>query len=218
MEADVIWWNGVMSHPDAPTRERLLSAAKELFLEKGADQVSLRAINAAAGVNPGAVHYHFGSRDGLVSALLERELRPMWKGRLDALSGPAGGAEVEVRDLVTAVVEPFAELVGTRDGRVLCHLLARAALPTGQLPNVSALFVPAPFEVLIGRTLPELSPQEVIERCRLAFGAILETYGRPLVATPAESSGFPSTRTVIAFVTGGLTAPSESGPAHRRTS
>jgi AcrR family transcriptional regulator len=202
-----------MSHPDTPTRERLLSAAKRLFLEKGADQVSLRAINAAAGVNPGAVHYHFGSRDGLLHALLEHELRPLWKGRLTALSGhPDTDADLEVRDLVAAVIEPFAELVGTRDGRVLCHLLARAALPTGQLSNVSTLFVPAPFEVLIGRALPELSPQEVIERCRLAFGVVLETYGRPLARMPAEPSGFPSTRTVVAFVAAGLTAPSESHP------
>lgn len=215
MAARVFWWNGVMSHPDAdaPTRERLLSAAKLLFLEKGADQVSLRAINAAAGVNPGAVHYHFGSRDGLVSALLERELRPLWRGRLDALSSPAD-TDIEVPDLVAALVEPFADLVGTRDGRMLCHLLARAALPTGQLPNVSALFVPAPFEVLIGRALPELSPQEVIERCRLAISVILETYGRPLFRTPAEPSGFPCTRTVVAFVAGGLTAPSASRPEH----
>lgn len=154
-----------MSQPEASSRDRLLTAAKQLFLEKGADQVSLRSVNTAAGLNPGAVHYHFGSREGLVSALLERELRPMWSGRLGALSGPPGG-DLQVRDLVAALVEPFAELVGTRDGRVLCHLLARAALPTGQVLNVSTLFAPAPFEVLLGRALPELSPQEVTERCR----------------------------------------------------
>ncbi|MEE1806676.1 TetR/AcrR family transcriptional regulator [Streptomyces sp. BE133] len=42
-----------MNPADAPTRERLLTAAKQLFLEKGADQVSLRAVNSAAGLNPG---------------------------------------------------------------------------------------------------------------------------------------------------------------------
>ncbi|MGW1098057.1 TetR/AcrR family transcriptional regulator [Streptomyces sp. NPDC002455] len=196
-----------MSQPEASSRDRLLTAAKQLFLEKGADQVSLRSVNTAAGLNPGAVHYHFGSREGLVSALLERELRPMWSGRLGALSGPPGG-DLQVRDLVAALVEPFAELVGTRDGRVLCHLLARAALPTGQVLNVSTLFAPAPFEVLLGRALPELSPQEVTERCRLAFSLAMETYGRPLVKMPAEPSSFPHTETVIAFLVAGLTAPS----------
>ncbi|PAX82010.1 TetR/AcrR family transcriptional regulator, partial [Streptomyces albidoflavus] len=121
-----------MTQADAPTRQRLLAAAKQLFLEKGADQVSLRAVNAAAGLNPGAVHYHFGSREGLVSALLEQELGPVWNSRWAAVSeGRATGAQ-EVRRLVEGLVEPFADLVATRDGRVLCHLLARAALPSGQ--------------------------------------------------------------------------------------
>ncbi|WP_016906067.1 TetR/AcrR family transcriptional regulator [Streptomyces xiaopingdaonensis] len=196
-----------MSQHEVSTRDRLLTAAKKLFLEKGADQVSLRSVNAAAGVNPGAVHYHFGSREGLVTALLERELRPLWAGRLEALSSNSG-TEVAVREMAAALTEPFAELVGTRDGRVLCHLLARTALPTGQLPGAPSLFTPAPFEVLVGRALPGLSPQEVTERCRLAFDLVMQTYGRPLAKMPAESWAFPATETVVAFVTAGLTAPS----------
>ncbi|GAA2954369.1 MULTISPECIES: hypothetical protein [Streptomyces] len=70
------------------------------------------------------------------------------------------------------------------------------------------LFAPVPFEVLLGRALPELSPQEVTERCRLAFGLVMESYGRPLVKMPAEPSPFPHTRTVIAFLVAELTAPS----------
>lgn len=54
-----------------PTRERLLTVAERLLLESGYDNVSVRAINAAAGANAAAVHYHFGSRDRLVAALLE---------------------------------------------------------------------------------------------------------------------------------------------------
>ncbi|WP_406706763.1 TetR/AcrR family transcriptional regulator [Streptomyces albidoflavus] len=180
-----------MTQADAPTRQRLLAAAKQLFLEKGADQVSLRAVNAAAGLNPGAVHYHFGSREGLVSALLEQELGPVWNSRWAAVSE----------------VEPFADLVATRDGRVLCHLLARAALPSGQLPNVPTAFTPAPFEVRVGRALPDLSPQEVSERCALAFTLVMETYGRPTAKGVAENASFPATATVTAFVLAGLTAP-----------
>ncbi|MFD8569022.1 TetR/AcrR family transcriptional regulator [Streptomyces sp. NPDC057694] len=195
-----------MTHPDAPTRERLLDAAKRLFLEKGADQVSLRAINAEAALNPGAVHYHFGSREGLVTALLERELRPLWTDRMRFL-GDAREAGPDVGEMAAALVEPFAELVTTRDGRVLCHLLARSALPTGQLPNASSLFVPAPFEVMVGRALPQLAPREVTERCRLAFSVVMETYGRPLAKMPADAASFPRTATVVAFVAAGLTAP-----------
>lgn len=192
---------------DASTRQRLLAAAKQLFLEKGADQVSLRAVNAAAGLNPGAVHYHFGSREGLVSALLEQELGPVWNSRWAASpEGRATGVQ-EVRRLVEGLVEPFADLVATRDGRVLCHLLARTALPSGQLPHVPTAFTPAPFEVRVGRALPELSPREVSERCALAFTLVMETYGRPTAKGPAENASFPATATVTAFVLAGLTAP-----------
>ncbi|WP_431035773.1 TetR/AcrR family transcriptional regulator [Streptomyces sp. P6-2-1] len=192
-----------MSDTEVSTRQRLLDAAKELFLEKGAEQVSLRAVNAAAGLNPGAVHYHFGSREGLVSALLERELGPVWRAWWERV--PGEGASVA--ELVAGLVEPFAGLVATRDGRVLVHLLARTALPSGQLPNVATPFTPAPFEVRIGRALPELTPQEVAERCALAFSLVMYTYGRPLVRQPAERTVFPETETVVAFVLAGLTAP-----------
>ncbi|CAM5370390.1 putative DNA-binding transcriptional regulator [Streptomyces sp. ADI98-12] len=191
---------------DASTRQRLLTAAKQLFLEKGADQVSLRAVNAEAGLNPGAVHYHFGSREGLVSALLEQELGPVWNARWADEHGRTTG-EPEIRRLVAGLVEPFADLVTTRDGRVMCHLLARTALPSGQLPNAPTAFTPAPFEVRVGRALPELAPQEVSERCALAFTLVMETYGRPMAKGPAENVSFPATATVITFILAGLTAP-----------
>ncbi|TXS38290.1 TetR/AcrR family transcriptional regulator [Streptomyces sp. OR43] len=198
--------------PDSSTRERLLTAAKKLFLEKTPDQVSVRAVNAEAGLNPGAVHYHFGSREGLIAALLEEELRPLWTDRMAQLLHGVTAAP-SVRELVAALVEPFAELVSTGDGRMLCHLLARAALPTGQLPNVSAQFLPAPFEVMLGRALPALPVHEVAERYGLAVSLILETYGRPLSGPPRAAAPFPRAATVIAFVTAGLTAPPAESPS-----
>jgi hypothetical protein len=124
---------------------------------------------------------------------------------------PGDGASVA--ELVAGLVEPFAELVGTREGRVLVHLLARTALPSGRLPNVATPFTPGPFEVRIGRALPGLAPQEVAERCALAFSLVMYTYGRPLARQPAEQTVFPATATVAAFVLAGLTAPEASTAA-----
>ena len=44
-------------------RQQILTVAETLFAEHGVDAVSLRKINAAAGVSPGVLHYHFGSRE-----------------------------------------------------------------------------------------------------------------------------------------------------------
>ncbi|GAA4139455.1 hypothetical protein GCM10022416_25760 [Actinomadura keratinilytica] len=191
----------------------MLAAAERLFLAKGVDQVSVRAINAEAGLNPGAVHYHFGSREGLVLALLERELLPLWSDRLEEIArrsraGGDGDPPFDVADLVAALVEPFEDLVRTEKGRMLCHLLARSVLPARRLPSSSPWFGPVPFEVMLGRAMPHLSVREIAERWRLVFVLLLEIYGRPLAASPTAAAARPETGTVIAFITAGLTAPS----------
>ena len=47
------------------TKAQLLDVAEQLFLAEGLG-VSVRDITDAAGQNGAAIHYHFGSRDGLV--------------------------------------------------------------------------------------------------------------------------------------------------------
>jgi AcrR family transcriptional regulator len=55
----------------AETRERLVAAAAELFAEQGVDAVSVDAVAEAAGRTSGAVYAHFGSKQGLLLALLD---------------------------------------------------------------------------------------------------------------------------------------------------
>ena len=55
----------------AETRARLLAAAADLFAEQGFDAVSVDAVSEAAGRTSGAVYAHFGSKQGLLLALLE---------------------------------------------------------------------------------------------------------------------------------------------------
>lgn len=51
-------------------RQRLLAEATRLFSERGFDGVTTREICAAARLNPGAIHYHFGDKDGLYREVL----------------------------------------------------------------------------------------------------------------------------------------------------
>jgi len=55
----------------AETRSRLLAAAAELFAEQGVDAVSVDAVAEAAGRTSGSVYAHFGSKQGLLLALLD---------------------------------------------------------------------------------------------------------------------------------------------------
>ena len=65
----------------AQTRRRLIETAERLFAEHGPDGVSLRQISAAAGQsNNFAVQYHFGTREGLLDAIVAHRLP-----RIDAI-------------------------------------------------------------------------------------------------------------------------------------
>jgi AcrR family transcriptional regulator len=67
--------------PDLPEatdpRQRLLLEAARLFAAQGFDVVTTREICAAAGVNPGAIHYHFGDKDGLYREVLREPIAQM---------------------------------------------------------------------------------------------------------------------------------------------
>lgn len=87
------------------TRERLILAAEHLFATRGVQGVSLREINVAAGQkNTSASHYHFGSKDALVFAVLDyrdADLRAQRIARLEEIDTS------DVDDLPRAVVEAF---------------------------------------------------------------------------------------------------------------
>src|SRR5262249_2581823 len=70
-------------------RERLLRAGERLFAERGIDGVTVREINQLAGQrNSSALHYHFGSREGLLNEIRHQHRGPIEERRvamLDAL-------------------------------------------------------------------------------------------------------------------------------------
>jgi AcrR family transcriptional regulator len=62
-----------MAQATAPldTRIALLDAAKHVLRERGYSALSTREVAAAAGMPLSQIHYHFGSKQGLVLALFE---------------------------------------------------------------------------------------------------------------------------------------------------
>ena len=54
----------------APPRQRILHAARDLFYREGINAVSVEAIAATAGTNKMTLYRHFSSRDELVAAYL----------------------------------------------------------------------------------------------------------------------------------------------------
>jgi AcrR family transcriptional regulator len=58
----------------AQTRERLLEAARSIFLKDGIETVSIEEVAEAAGYSRGAFYSNFESKDDLLCAVLDREL------------------------------------------------------------------------------------------------------------------------------------------------
>jgi AcrR family transcriptional regulator len=58
------------------TRQRILEAAAHLFAERGYARATTRALAEAAGVNEVTLFRHFGSKEGLFSAIIEAYAAP----------------------------------------------------------------------------------------------------------------------------------------------
>jgi AcrR family transcriptional regulator len=69
----------------------VVDAAIETFGTAGFD-ASVRAIAAAAGVGPGLVMHHFGSKDGLRAACAEHVLRVIREAETEAFTRSGPGA------------------------------------------------------------------------------------------------------------------------------
>jgi len=68
------------------TRDRLLDAAASVVLRVGAHGLTLQAVAAEADVSKGGLLYHFGTKELLIVALLERQLDRFDTGLADYLS------------------------------------------------------------------------------------------------------------------------------------
>jgi AcrR family transcriptional regulator len=98
-----------MPRSPEPTRREILDAALRLFAADGIAGVSLRQIRLEAQQrNAGALHYHFGSKDGVLAALLEREL-PLLIDKRRALLATALSGD-DVRSAAAVFVLPYAQL------------------------------------------------------------------------------------------------------------
>jgi AcrR family transcriptional regulator len=55
------------------TSEKILLGAKEYLIQHGHSKFSVRSVAKQAGVNHGLVHHYFGSKEGMVLALIDYE-------------------------------------------------------------------------------------------------------------------------------------------------
>lgn len=163
------------------TPERILAAALRLMADGGYAAVSLREITAAAGANIAAVNYHFGSKERLLEALLERHVRPVNRERLErlaALERERGRGGVDPAQVVEAYLAPLA--VPAADGGLeVVRFRGRMLTERGyDLPEVllaEQREVSERCVALLARLLPGVGKAELFWRLHFACGVIAHT-------------------------------------------
>ena len=159
------------------TKSRILDAAERLLAERGFAACSLRAVTAEAGVNLGAVNYHFRSKDALIQAVFRRRLEPLNRERLallDAHEARARGKALPLTALLHAFLDPL--LNRSHDGSGFIRLLGRMysepsfdiyKMFRAELQETIDRFLPA-----FRRTLPHLQPEDLYWRLFFTIGAM----------------------------------------------
>lgn len=74
-----------------PVHDRLLDAADELFFQVGAVATPVDTILTRAGASPASLYAHFGNKDGLLAAALERRLTEwteVWDAAIERATTP----------------------------------------------------------------------------------------------------------------------------------
>ncbi|MGV9413251.1 TetR family transcriptional regulator [Nocardia sp. NPDC003693] len=196
-------------------RERIILAAEQLIAERG-QSVPLRDIAAAAGQrNNSAIQYHFGSRDGLIEAVVELRMGTLEVRRLELLAEQAGsGTEVGVHELLEALVIPMFEL-GERHGinhyaRFLEQVHTHPAVTdASNLESEARTSVRVIMQRLDG-ALPELTPRLRVRRLRAlstALFALLADHERAVEAGRIAAGDVNAWGEIVDMLAGALTAP-----------
>lgn len=113
------------------TRARIVSAALRVFANKGFEAARLNEITAASKTNVAAIHYHFGSKEALIQAVLEAVADPINRQRMEMLHALPQEAWT-LEHVLNALLSPPIRLSlnATGDARLLTRLLLQArALP-----------------------------------------------------------------------------------------
>ena len=105
------------------TRNRLIAEAERLFADQGIWRVRVQDIVAAAGQrNSSALTYHFGSRQGVLDAILRDHGEPIDQER--------GEVWTELDDdgtsaLIEALIQPLTRRLSTSSGRCYLRIVAQ---------------------------------------------------------------------------------------------
>ena len=162
------------------THERLLDAAERLFMQHGFEGASMRQVTSEADVNLAAANYHFGSKEALMQAVLQRRLEVINKERLrvlDEAEAKAAGRPLKPSVIVDCYFGTLLRAAADQKsgGQTFLRLLGRTltdpsafirAFMSTEYADVLERYKQALF-----RSLPDVPKAEIVWRFHFMLGA-----------------------------------------------
>jgi AcrR family transcriptional regulator len=152
------------------SRERILDSAIQLFSERGYAGTGVHEIARRAGIEKAALYWHFGSKEGLLAAVLDR-MDAEFIERIQRRVAKSGGSD----DRLDLFVDGLKRLAAERGHLVRLTLsvaIERAQVSTESRVAMKRIFertrtaVAQGFQEALGVTLPDI---DLIARLSLAY-------------------------------------------------
>jgi len=182
------------------TRARIVSAAERLFAERGIDATTLAEINRAANQrNRSAVQYHFGNKEGVIHAILDKHTPGIELRRHAMLDEIEMDDEPGLRALAKALVLPVAEKLDDPDGgraflRLNAQLIGHPSFPLLSLHAQRINRGADRLNRMIVATVPDWPEALWVPRWLLLIGLLfhgMADYARLLEASGASGEAPP---------------------------
>ncbi|MEE4252688.1 MAG: TetR/AcrR family transcriptional regulator [Desulfuromusa sp.] len=209
-----------MSHSD--TKIRILDGAEQLFAREGFHNTSLRALTSQAEVNLAAVNYHFGSKEALLQAVIERRLLPLNAIRAEKIETILTQAKQNLHlpsaeDLLRAFIEPTLEFRSSSPGaQDFINLIGRALIdPDETIRNCFLQLVSPLIQRLfqgLSEALPHLAPEVLLARLQFIMGSMshvmcMGSHSAPPPGLAPSLEAKALTDQLLIFALAGLEAP-----------
>ena len=203
-----------MNRKGERTREQLMDAAAALFAERGIDGVTMAELHEETGQrNKSAVQYHFGSRDGLLRAIVQRHLGRADQRRAEMLAAVDPN---DIGELVRAFVEPTLTNLHDEHGRKYLRIVPYVADRYGladRLASVGGLL--ADTIDLMGDAMGEMDENVRVIRLGAALDLLIDSLAhrarRIDKNVPLWLDEAMFTENLIAMIEGLLSAPVPAG-------
>lgn len=164
------------------TQTRILDCAEQMFAREGFHNTSLRNLTTSAQVNLASVNYHFGSKEELLQAVIERRMLPLNEIRqkkMEAIMDRAQAFQAlpSAADLLQAFIVPTLEFQNSSPGaRDFSTLIGRSLSEPDETVRHCFLSLALPiFKILftnLQQALPHIPPSILLTRLQFIMGTM----------------------------------------------